>query len=376
MTTGHYTVDGEIFYSKSKAAYKASESKSTLKWHFYDDIWFDLSENSKNSPVNIPSLEVLYRQRAQQLRDNYDYLILNYSGGADSHNVLMSFLSNNIKLDEIYIQRSSTVDEKIYTPNTIDLTAANLFSEWDYTIKPTLDWIAKEYPDIKINIHDIFETQTLKVYDDLGDRAGHYLGAFELLRQSSYSDSIQKCLDKGKTVADIYGTDKPHLIIKDNILFGYFTDGAVNVAHKIYSLNTNYSPELFYWSIDSPLIFYAQARLVLEQLNKQPDKRRLFDLNVLTVQSTHDDSRKFMIPIIYNTWDYKFQVGKSMELSTMGRTRDLIYLNHNEFTAYKERWRYHYSSWFSGIDSDLILALHKTHQRNCFTQWFKIGTLT
>ena len=47
MTTGHYTVNGEIYYSKSKASFKASESKSTLKWHFYDDIWFDLSENSK-----------------------------------------------------------------------------------------------------------------------------------------------------------------------------------------------------------------------------------------------------------------------------------------------------------------------------------------
>jgi len=374
MTLGHYTVNGEIFHSKSKAAYKASESKSPLKWYFYDEIWFDLYENYRKSPIYIPPLDELYKQRAHQLRDKYDYLILNYSGGADSHNVLMSFLSNNIKLDEIYVQRSSTVDEKIYTPNKADLTAANLFSEWDFTIKPTLEWIAKEYPDIKINIHDIFQTQSLKVYDDIGDRAGHYLGVFEILRQSSYSDSIQKCLDKGKTVADIYGIDKPHLVIKENTLFGFFTDGAVNVANKIYSSDTNASTELFYWSVDCPLIFYAQARAILEQLNKDPTNRALFEVKRLISSATHDESRNFFIPIIYNTWDYKFQVGKTSELSTMGRTRDLIYLNHNDFKSYKERWDYNFSSWYSTIDVNLLTFNH-TCQRICISPWVKIGNL-
>lgn len=377
MTTGHYIVNGEIFYSKSKAAYKASLTNSELKWYFYDDVWFNLSDNSKNSPAYIPPLDELYRQRAQQLRDKYDYLILNYSGGADSHNVLMSFINNKIKLDEIYVQRSSTVDEKIYTPNTTDLTAANLFSEWDYTLKPVLDWIAKEHPEIKINIHDIFETQDLKVYDDIGDRAGHYLGTFEILRQSSYSDSIRKCLDSGKTVADIYGIDKPHLVIKDNMLFGFFTDGAASVANKMYSFEGKYSPELFYWSIDCPMIFYGQARAVLEQLNRNPADRSLFELSVMTQQGRRnlDDNRNFLVPIIYSTWNHRFQVGKAVELSTMGRTRDSIYLQHSGFSEYKERWQYNYNSWYSGLNVDLLIP-NKAHQKICRTQWFKIGTLT
>ena len=377
MTTGHYTVNGEIFYSKSKAAFKASQTNSELKWNFYNDVWFNLSADSKNSPINIPSLNELYKQRAQQLRDKYNYLILNYSGGADSHNVLMSFIKNNIKLDEIYVQRSSTVDEKIYSPNIVDTSAANLFSEWDYTIKPTLDWIAKDYPNIKINIHDVFQTNSLKIYDDMGANAGHYLGVFEIIRQSSYSDSIQHCLDKGKTVADIYGIDKPHLIIKNNMLFGYFTDGAVNVADKLYSLDTKYSPELFYWSIDCPLIFYAQCRASLDMLNKFPNNRSLFEIEILknVVDYDLDRTRKFFIPIIYDTWDNKFQAGKSFALSNMGRSRDKLYLIHDEFNIYKERWKYNYSNWYTGIDEKFLMA-NKTHLQNCRTPWFRIGTLT
>ena len=46
------------------------------------------------------SIADLYRQRAQQLRDKYDYIVLMFSGGADSTTVLRSFLDNDIKLDE------------------------------------------------------------------------------------------------------------------------------------------------------------------------------------------------------------------------------------------------------------------------------------
>jgi hypothetical protein len=62
----------------------------------------------------------------------------------------MTFLNNNIKLDEICTHRSERVDSKLYTPNTSIKTADNLFSEWDYATKPTLDWIAKHHPEINI----------------------------------------------------------------------------------------------------------------------------------------------------------------------------------------------------------------------------------
>jgi len=50
------------------------------------------------------SLDFLYALRARQLREKYDYLVLYFSGGADSTNILKTFIDNNIFLDEIVMQ--------------------------------------------------------------------------------------------------------------------------------------------------------------------------------------------------------------------------------------------------------------------------------
>ena len=52
----------------------------------------------------------LLRERCLQLRDQYSYLRLFYSGGSDSHTVLLAFIQNKIPLDEIVVFRSSLVD--------------------------------------------------------------------------------------------------------------------------------------------------------------------------------------------------------------------------------------------------------------------------
>ena len=58
----------------------------------------------------VESLKELRKQRAQQLRDTYSYLVLYYGGGSDSSTVLNSFLDNNIKLDEVVISRFIDID--------------------------------------------------------------------------------------------------------------------------------------------------------------------------------------------------------------------------------------------------------------------------
>ena len=100
----------------------------------------------------------MYVERCNQLRDKYDYLVLHYSGGSDSHNILHTFLTNNIKLDEISIRwPKHWLDGKFYNVNNIDKSAKNAPSEFNYTIKPTLEYLQKHHPDIKINIVDFTE---------------------------------------------------------------------------------------------------------------------------------------------------------------------------------------------------------------------------
>ena len=92
---GFYQVGEYKFYSKFEAQILSEKSGLPIRWNFNDEA-YDCS-NWQVEPVE--SIGELYRQRAQQLRDQYDYLVLWFSGGADSTNILDSFVLNNIKLD-------------------------------------------------------------------------------------------------------------------------------------------------------------------------------------------------------------------------------------------------------------------------------------
>jgi len=59
------------------------------------------------------SLKQLYKERAQQIRDMYDYLILYFSGGSDSITVLNTFLDNDIPLDEVVINSFYQIDHSV-----------------------------------------------------------------------------------------------------------------------------------------------------------------------------------------------------------------------------------------------------------------------
>ena len=94
---GYYLVGNEIYYNKIQALVYASKKNLKLRWFFNEDIfvkypWYIEPETS---------LRELYRQRAQQLRDQYDYIRLELSGGSDSTTVAYSFLLNGIHLDEV-----------------------------------------------------------------------------------------------------------------------------------------------------------------------------------------------------------------------------------------------------------------------------------
>jgi len=56
------------------------------------------------------SFNTLCKYRAEQLRDQYDYLRFWYSGGSDSHTALLAFVENNVHIDEIVVWRMSPSD--------------------------------------------------------------------------------------------------------------------------------------------------------------------------------------------------------------------------------------------------------------------------
>ena len=95
---GYYKVGNQKFYSKAQAILYDQQNHKGIDFIFNDEDF--LSADWKNEPQE--SLDEIYKQRAQQLREKYDYLVLSYSSGVDSTNILHSFLYNNIHLDEVF----------------------------------------------------------------------------------------------------------------------------------------------------------------------------------------------------------------------------------------------------------------------------------
>ncbi|NBR23517.1 MAG: hypothetical protein EBU08_07045, partial [Micrococcales bacterium] len=109
-------------------------------WNFNDEVFGTVDWTQEPSE----SLPELYRQRAEQIRSEYDYVVLCYSGGADSTNILTTFLNNDIKLDEIMMYHClSTNPFEVKTNSEIRLVGG-----------PTLEKIKYRIPETKIRYID------------------------------------------------------------------------------------------------------------------------------------------------------------------------------------------------------------------------------
>ena len=140
---GLYEVQHETFLNKSDALFYASNTNKNVRWNFHDSTFGSIDWTKPPSAT----IEELYHERAKMIRDTYDYVVVHFSGGADSWTVLNSFLSNGLHVDEIYTRWAMT-EEKYKQVNNVDKNEINLQSEYHYAVKPVLDEIAKKYYDI------------------------------------------------------------------------------------------------------------------------------------------------------------------------------------------------------------------------------------
>ena len=130
---GFYLVGWKKFYNKTLALLESKKTGYEVEWVFNNDVY---SKIDWSIPIEESLMEI-YRRRAQQLRDQYDYLILYFSGGADSGNVLHAFLENGIFIDEIVMQLPEIVKPTLnnkqshYIPSIISNPSINKYNNND-----------------------------------------------------------------------------------------------------------------------------------------------------------------------------------------------------------------------------------------------------
>jgi hypothetical protein len=267
---GYYKVNNEIILDKAEAVYKANINKSEIEWYFNDEKFKTV--NWLNEPEL--SLDELYKIRAQQIRDNFDYVLIFVSGGADSTNVLYSFVNNNIRVDEIVA--SAPISGLKSWSISKDLSAENTISETFLTQFPLVEDISKKHPSIKITIHDYFEDMLKFKTDDWLFKSGSYIHpTFAARYNLDRYPHIKEIAEKGKKIALVYGLDKPYIVKKNNSYYSTIFDVFVCNAFKSIQY-PNAIPILFYYTPELPEMLVKQAHVTLNYISK-PENTWLFE---------------------------------------------------------------------------------------------------
>jgi len=339
---GYYFVDNEIYYNKYQALLDASKKKKSIKWFFNEDVFIKFPWHVEPDE----SLDELYRQRAQQIRDEYDYVRVEASGGSDSTNVIFSFLLNNIPLDEVVFRYPKGGDKDL-TGNARDVRPENTLSEWEFAAKPLLDWIATNYPAVKITVYDY--TEKLVEEADTKDeswifRTRHYLQPGHINKyQAVATDEHKNLAERDRRMCVLWGVDKPKVCIKDGKFFFYFVDGQASHSDQAIGEYSNITNEFFYWSPDACKLLAKQAHLIKHWF-EMPAHHNM--QNVLHWPNSNFAGRtiyeQIVKSIVYPKYDLQtFQTNKP----TNNIYNEMDYWFHRNFKDTKS-----YQIWQSGID--------------------------
>lgn len=363
LERGFYQVGDRVFTNKMLALYEASKSKSEVKFNFHNEIYSNLDWTQRPNGI----LKDLYKQRAQQLRDEYDYITINFSGGADSWNVLNSFLSNGIKVDEVYT-RWGLAERKFTPANNKDTFEYNTGSEFEYAVLPVLKYLEKNYPEINIVVDDIsecfHEELTEKKFLD-SDQYQMAACFFHTVRQSDKEKQAEKNKQK---IAVVYGYDKINCKIRDGNLYAYFADGMCGGDATLYNSSRKF--ECFYWTPKFPLIPVLQSHYIMDFLKN--------DI-VINKEFTYEKMRyrDLYIQACYPEYDKNTFQCRKMLGSIVSKSEFWINQYNKKFF---NSWKWHVNQCLDSIDSryvvkqkihvvrdiykeDVIVGLHKFHTK-------------
>jgi hypothetical protein len=266
---GYYQIGDRRTYSKYEMIDLHHQSPQDWQWCYNDDFFskYNWSQEPKES------INELYKKRAEQLRNDYDYLVMYYSGGFDSSNMLHAFLDNNIMVDEICVFYSRF--DRI----------SNQYEELENFTWNKLKQIQSKYPNLKIRRLDYADyflkwdsmLSSLGLGKDLLYMFGSALSLNHLMTDLLYrsTDDWQKILKQGKRLAWMHGVDKPQLRYLDGKWIFNFHDALVQTnitpMRQMIDDGTIGTYEFFYWAPteECARILIKQCHLIKQKYDQQ-----------------------------------------------------------------------------------------------------------
>ena len=313
---GYYTCDNVEFVSKIQAFMHSLKTNKSVGWIFNDDE-FKKYDWTKEPEL---TLDQLYDARSRDLREKYDYLILSYSGGSDSHNILMSFIRQGLHIDELIINTLEKGWKPVTELNPNNKSSLNSGAEHYFQCLPRLKEAEKYLERTKITICDLTDS-VHKSFLDVGD-ASWVLEKREALNPIGitrfnylYFDEVRKRFDKEKKIGLILGVEKPKSYIHNGKFYIRFNDRAVNMVTIIDHIKDydNSVVEYFYWSPDCVPMLIKQGHTVKHWLEQNPQFQVHWDTKTYSYKTVRMYHEKLLRSVVYpTTWNDKwFQVDKA-----------------------------------------------------------------
>lgn len=269
---GFYTVGNEKFYNKILAIFRAQQTNLDVKWNFNDEVFSTFDWTTEPTQ----SLDELYKIRARQIREKYDYIVMFCSGGADSTNMLFAFLDNGLHVDEIIASAPISGLRDWDSSSVKNDDVKNTIEETFLRQIPFLQTIQTNYPNVKVTLHDYFEDMLNYKQDDWLLKGTDWMhptmaGRYNLDRYSH----LKRIAESGKTIAVVQGIDKPQIARHKDYMSIIFADIPYN--NKYDSINhPNTETVFFYHSPELPQLAVKQAH-VTARFIMQPENRKLYE---------------------------------------------------------------------------------------------------
>jgi hypothetical protein len=330
---GYYRVGDFRTYSKVEAIELHKRTGIHPHWDF-NELYFS-AYNWQIEPTE--SLEELYARRALQIRADYDYVVLFYSGGADSSNILDTFVDNNIAIDEV----------ATFNYLSADSDPTNFFNSEQVNVSyPRLKLLAAQGVKFKHRVIDLSDVASKILSNDhYKTNRAYYASAHwgtshlskSYIRETT--PDYQKLIEQGKKVVFVWGCDKPRLYQENNrycIKFLDVIDAGLSSRTQIVNRDYEYD-ELFYWAPETADIVCKQAHILKRFFEKHKIYKQdkyysdtLIDLpdieQIFANKHTEDglSYRNLINTLIYPKFSAKtFSAGKP--ISVVSSYRDIVW---------------------------------------------------
>lgn len=299
---GYWLVDGAPCYNKVMASYQATvKNTHDVRFYFNDNVYQSI--DWRNPIPN--SLEILYAQRARQLREQYQHLVVLYSGGSDSSNALKAMLKAGVRPDEVVYHWAGGPNSQSNLANAEIINAA-----W-----PMLQKLSQEY-NITVTCIDEYDLYQQHGFDgpEWVLQADAVLNPCTYPRYQMLQDRAEwrRLVDQGQRVGLVMGIDKPRILWENNAWHGVFLD--VGFQHNFYQdhvRDSGISIEGFYSTPAAPLITVKQCQVLKDYMDTN-FTADFFQKNFSRQNWNGDLYNSLVRQVCYPYWDdATFSIGKS-----------------------------------------------------------------